>query len=147
MWERGATAIGTDFAAHTFWDKYIEYEISQGEFPRATAIYHRILQIPLDQLPQYHEKYKTYAYSRPVAELLFTNEAKELEEIKQQQEIKYKELTGKKEEGESIDPSEISAAGIKTGDELEVDFRVRIMASREEMYKKVMPQILINYYL
>lgn len=139
LWERGAATVGIDFAAHSFWDKYLEFETSQGAFPRVTALFHRIIQIPLDQLTQYHERFKLYVNSRPLSELLFPNEVEELEEEKKKQEVKYKELTAKKEEGESIDPSEISAAGIKTGDEVEVEFRARVMTYREETFKKVSP--------
>jgi pre-mRNA-processing factor 39 len=139
LWERGATAVGTDFASHTFWDKYIEFETSQEAFPRVVALYLRILQTPLDQLAQYHNKFKTFVNSRPLSELLLPNEETELEAEKKKHEEKYNELTAKKEEGEAIDPSEIAAAGIKTGDEVEVEFRARVMANREELYKKVIP--------
>jgi hypothetical protein len=129
--------VGTDFAAHSFWDKYIEFETSQGAFPRVTALYHRILQIPLDQLTQYNERFKVYAHSRPLSELLTPEETKELEQEKQQHEEKYKELAARKEEGEAIDPNEMTTAGIKTGDEVEIEYRVRVMANREETVKKV----------
>ena len=136
LWERGAAAVGTDFASHPFWDKYIEFETSQEAFPRVAALYLRILQTPLDQLAQYHNKFKTFVNSRPLSELLLPNEVVDLEAEKKKHEQKYNELAAKKE-GEAMDPSEASSAGIKNGDEVEVEFRARVMANREEMYKKV----------
>lgn len=103
------------------------------------ALYLRILQTPLEQLAQYHNKFKTFVNSRPLSELLLPNEVIELETEKKKQEEKYNELTSKKEEGETIDPAEITAAGIKTGDEVEVEFRAKVMANREELFKKVTP--------
>lgn len=69
--------------------------------------------------------------------MLLPNEAAELEESKKAQEQKYNALAAKKEEGEAIDAAEIAEAGIKTGDEVEIEFRGRILANREELYKKV----------
>jgi hypothetical protein len=102
------------------------------------ALYLRILQTPLDQLAQYHVKFKNFVNSRPLSELLLPNEVDELEVEKKKHEQKYNELTAKKEDGEAIDPTEIAAAGIKNGDEVEVEFRARVMANREEMFKKVL---------
>ncbi len=137
LWERAAVVVGHDFVSHTFWDKYVDFEVSRESYARATALYYRVLQTPLEQLSNFFEKFKVYANTRFLVELLLPEEAAELEERKKVHEAKYFALTQKKEEGEAIDSSEITAAGIKTGDEVEVEYRVKVMANREEMYKKV----------
>lgn len=108
------------------------------------TLYLRILQTPMEQLSQYNDKFKILFNARPLSELLLPNEVTELEENKKKHEQKYNALAAKKEEGEAIDALEIAEAGIKTGDEVEIDFRARVLASREELYKKV--SLLLLFY-
>ena len=70
LFERGCAAIGGDFLAHPFWDKYIEYEDRLESPDRIFAILDRVVHIPLHQYARYFERYATLSQSRPLASLL-----------------------------------------------------------------------------
>ncbi|KEZ44631.1 hypothetical protein SAPIO_CDS3674 [Scedosporium apiospermum] len=70
LFERGATAVGLDFLAHPFWDKYIEYEERQEAHDRVFTILARIIQIPMHQYARYFERFRQLSQSRPIAELV-----------------------------------------------------------------------------
>lgn len=126
--------MGIDFVAHTFWDKYIEFEVSQEDYTRVSALYNQILHIPLDQTVNYHERFKVYAATRALAEIMLTDEVEALQELKQQYATKMAELC--KEKGvEVLEPAELHAAGIKTSEELEHEFRGKVMSNREATFK------------
>lgn len=55
LFERALAYVGTDYLCFPLWDKYIEYEISQHDWPRVAAIYTRVLEIPNQQLDRYFE--------------------------------------------------------------------------------------------
>lgn len=69
-----STSSTTDYHSHLLWDKYIEFEYSQQDWSRVARIYTRILQIPLQHLDRYYTSFKQIARSRPLAELLTTEE-------------------------------------------------------------------------
>ncbi|KAG5459862.1 MAG: hypothetical protein BJ554DRAFT_8165, partial [Olpidium bornovanus] len=70
LFQRGAECVGLDFLAHLFWDKYIEFEESQGENSLVLPVLERIIRIPMHQYARFFEKY-THVYSaRPLAEVI-----------------------------------------------------------------------------
>jgi pre-mRNA-processing factor 39 len=66
LFERGLSIVALDFASHPLWDKYIEFENSQEEFKRVADIYERILQIPLEQINSYWQRYKLFVSEKPL---------------------------------------------------------------------------------
>ncbi|CAA2974595.1 pre-mRNA-processing factor 39-like isoform X1 [Olea europaea subsp. europaea] len=69
LFERGLAYVGTDYQCFPLWDKYIEYEISQQDWPCVAKIYTRLLEIPNQQLDRYFEGFKELVASRPLSEL------------------------------------------------------------------------------
>lgn len=72
MFERGAAAVGLDFLAHPFWDKYLEFEDRLEAQDRIFVILGRIVHIPMHQYARYFEKFRQLAHTRPLNELLPT---------------------------------------------------------------------------
>ncbi|KAK8021015.1 hypothetical protein PG990_006153 [Apiospora arundinis] len=70
LFERAATAVGLDFLAHPFWDKYIEYEERQEAQDKIFAILQRVIHIPMHQYARYFERFRQLAHSRPLIELV-----------------------------------------------------------------------------
>ncbi|ORY66443.1 pre-mRNA-processing factor 39 [Pseudomassariella vexata] len=70
LFERAATAVGLDFLAHPFWDKYIEYEERQEAHDKIFAILQRVIHIPMHQYARYFERFRQLAHSRPLIELV-----------------------------------------------------------------------------
>jgi len=66
LFERGAEAVGIDFLAHVFWDKYIEFEERMEQPDRIFALFGRIIVIPMHQYARYFEKYRQLAQTKPV---------------------------------------------------------------------------------
>lgn len=58
IYERGVAYCSTDYLAHSLWDKYIHYEEEQGSeaVTAVTALYCRVLQYPLCELPRYMQR-------------------------------------------------------------------------------------------
>ncbi|GAD98242.1 mRNA splicing protein [Paecilomyces variotii No. 5] len=69
LFERGASAVGLDFLAHPFWDKYIEFEERLEAIDKIFAILGRVIHIPMHQYARYFERYRQLAQTRPVPEL------------------------------------------------------------------------------
>jgi len=74
--ERAAAKVGDDFQAHSFWNKYIAFETQNEEYRRVANIYQRILGTPLSLLDEYYKKFKEFASSRPLNDLLSESESK-----------------------------------------------------------------------
>ncbi|KAJ2903151.1 uncharacterized protein MKZ38_010283 [Zalerion maritima] len=70
LFDRGADAVGLDFLAHPFWDKYIEYEERQEAHNRVFAILKKIIAIPMHQYARYFDRFRALAANRPIAELV-----------------------------------------------------------------------------
>ena len=70
LFERGAHAVGLDFLAHPFWDKYLEFEERMDAVDKIFTILGRIISIPMHQYARYFEKYRQLAQSRPVSDLV-----------------------------------------------------------------------------
>ncbi|KAI1798542.1 pre-mRNA-processing factor 39 [Daldinia bambusicola] len=70
LFERAATAVGLDFLAHPFWDKYIEYEERQEAHDKIFAILQRVIHIPMHQYARYYERFRQLAHNRPIKELV-----------------------------------------------------------------------------
>lgn len=70
LFERGAAAVGLDFLAHPFWDKYLEFEDRLEAHDRIFAILDRVVKIPMHQYARYFERFRQLAHTRPLVELL-----------------------------------------------------------------------------
>lgn len=70
LFERGADAVGLDFLAHPFWDKYIEYEERQEAQDRVFTILKKIIHIPMHQYARYFDRFRALANNRPLTELV-----------------------------------------------------------------------------
>ncbi|KAJ3384768.1 hypothetical protein HDU84_002653 [Entophlyctis sp. JEL0112] len=111
LFERAAQGVGHDFLAHTFWDKYIDFEENrQKSGAHLLAILERIIRIPLHQYARYFEKYSQVSVTRPVNELL---EQAEIDRLS----------------------SEIASADPMKGD-IEQELRQKIHALKSDIYLK-----------
>ncbi|RAL63438.1 hypothetical protein DID88_003859 [Monilinia fructigena] len=70
LFERGAVAVGLDFLAHPFWDKYLEFEDRVEAQDKIFAILNRVVKIPMHQYARYFERFRQLAHARPLTELL-----------------------------------------------------------------------------
>lgn len=70
LFERGAVAVGLDFLAHPFWDKYLEFEDRVEAQDKIFAILNRVVKIPMHQYARYFERFRQLAHARPLQELL-----------------------------------------------------------------------------
>jgi pre-mRNA-processing factor 39 len=82
LFDRGLEIVGTDYAAHPLWDKYLGFEISQEEYRRIGNIFSRILHIPLEQITSYWERYKSFVAERPLADIATDSELKHIKELR-----------------------------------------------------------------
>lgn len=53
IFERALAYCGSDYVAHSLWDKYINFEEEQGATLHVAALYTRALGHPLRELPRY----------------------------------------------------------------------------------------------
>lgn len=74
--EKAAAVVGNDFQAHSFWNKFIEFETFHEDYKKVARIYLRILSTPLALLDEYYKKYQEFASSRPLDDLLTEAESK-----------------------------------------------------------------------
>lgn len=70
LFERSANAVGLDFLAHPFWDKYLEFEDRLEASDRIFAILSRVIKIPMHQYARYFERFRQLAHTRPLHELV-----------------------------------------------------------------------------
>ncbi|PQE27298.1 hypothetical protein CJF32_00000252 [Rutstroemia sp. NJR-2017a WRK4] len=70
LFERGAVAVGLDFLAHPFWDKYLEFEDRVEAQDKIFGILTRVVKIPMHQYARYFERFRQLAHNRPLPELL-----------------------------------------------------------------------------
>eukprot|EP01080_Neovahlkampfia_damariscottae_P005975 gene5975-9974_t len=78
--ERGIKKVGHDFYSQDIWNKYLEFEYSHGKYENVTKLYRRILKEPVRDLEKFWDAFKTHSLTRPVEELIATQE-EELEEL------------------------------------------------------------------
>ncbi|KAL2470577.1 Tetratricopeptide repeat (TPR)-like superfamily protein [Abeliophyllum distichum] len=125
LFERGLAYVGTDYQCFPLWDKYIEYEISQQDWPRVATIYTRLLEIPNQQLDRYFEGFKELVASRPLSELRTPEEAAAAASANT-------EADGQKTEGE--DPAnaaeQTSTPSLKTGITILILLKVETTSTR-----------------
>ncbi|CAA0833407.1 Tetratricopeptide repeat (TPR)-like superfamily protein [Striga hermonthica] len=125
IFERGLACVGTDYLCFPLWDKYIEYEMSQQDWPRVATIYTRVLEIPNQQLDRYFEGFKELVASRPLSELRTSDEAAALA-------VAESEAVAQENEGDvPSSASKTMNASLKEAEELE-----KYISVREEIYKK-----------
>ncbi|CAI9107553.1 OLC1v1006930C1 [Oldenlandia corymbosa var. corymbosa] len=127
LFERGLEYVGTDYLSFPLWDKYIEYEYTQQDWPRVAMLYSRVLENPNQQLDRYFEGFKELVASRPLSELQTAEEAAAV--------IQNSEA-GNEVEGE-IRPDDVDqsskplSSSLQDAEQLE-----KYIAVREEAYKK-----------
>ncbi|XP_073063574.1 pre-mRNA-processing factor 39-1-like isoform X6 [Primulina eburnea] len=129
LFERALEYVGSDYLCFPLWDKFIEYEISQQDWPRVATLYTRVLEIPNQQLDRYFEGFKELVANRPLSELRTAEEAAATA-------FTNSETRGQENEGEvpagaseqSFKPLNTS---LKDAEELE-----KYIAIREEIYKR-----------
>ncbi|MEW5305438.1 MAG: hypothetical protein WDW36_007977 [Sanguina aurantia] len=73
-YERGVAYNGSDFSAHTLWDKYIAYEQESGDAMHMAALLSRILGCPIRELDRFYHSFKTLVYRTPTGELIPADE-------------------------------------------------------------------------
>lgn len=57
VFEHGLAFVGSDFLAHSLWDKYIAFELSQSATARVIQLYERILVgSPIRELDRYYSR-------------------------------------------------------------------------------------------
>ena len=56
LFERAVSSAGEEFRADKLWDAYIEWEKSQGQLQRVTALYDRVFMVPTQNYSQHFEK-------------------------------------------------------------------------------------------
>ena len=56
LFERAVSSAGEEFRADKLWDAYIEWEKSQGQLQRVTALYDRVFKVPTQNYSQHFEK-------------------------------------------------------------------------------------------
>jgi pre-mRNA-processing factor 39 len=120
--ELAASAIGSDFNAHTFWDQYIQFEEDRKRPDNILKILARVITLPLAHFVRFFEKYFSRLYllhtrfgivsvTRPTSELITPQQEEEfLAEIASQ---------GPKE---------------KSKDEIETELRYKIHHLKSETY-------------
>eukprot|EP01066_Platyproteum_vivax_P016141 Platyproteum_vivax@DN7031_c0_g1_i1.p1 len=80
VFEDGVAAIGWDWKASTFWDKYLQFEKSCKETEtvtrRVSALFKRLFEIPLEKLTDYRTKFRAFVNENkePVANMLTPDE-------------------------------------------------------------------------
>ncbi|OBA23123.1 hypothetical protein METBIDRAFT_9429 [Metschnikowia bicuspidata var. bicuspidata NRRL YB-4993] len=70
---RAAAAVGMDFNADPFWDKYIAFEAAAGvpaPSPRLLEVYLRVLRVPLYQYAQYYSQFGEISRNYAAADIL-----------------------------------------------------------------------------
>ncbi|KAL8055278.1 hypothetical protein ABFX02_04G046200 [Erythranthe guttata] len=125
LFERALAYVGTDYLCFPLWDKYMEYEISQNDWPRIATIYTRVLEIPNQQLDRYFEGFKELVASRPLSEL------RTAEEVAANSEAASQENEGELPPNSAEQSSKAVSASLKDAEELE-----KYIAIREEIYRK-----------
>ncbi|KAL3531190.1 hypothetical protein ACH5RR_010512 [Cinchona calisaya] len=129
LFERGLTYVGTDYQSFPLWDKYIEYEYTQQDWPHVSMLYTRVLENPNQHLDRYFEGFKYLVASRPLSELRTAEEAAAAA-------LENFEAGGQEVEGE-VHPNDVKqsskpvSASLKDAEELE-----KYIAAREELFTK-----------
>ncbi|XP_073318022.1 pre-mRNA-processing factor 39-1-like isoform X3 [Primulina huaijiensis] len=129
LFERALEYVGSDYLCFPLWDKFIEYEISQQDWPRIATLYTRVLGVPNQQLDRYFEGFKELVANRPLSELRTAEEAAATA-------FTNSETNSEENEGEiptgaleqSFKPLN---ANLKDAEELE-----KYISIREEIYKR-----------
>ncbi|XP_051118634.1 pre-mRNA-processing factor 39-1-like isoform X2 [Andrographis paniculata] len=131
LFERALGYVGTDYLCFALWDKYIEYEISQQDWPRVATIYTRVLGIPNQQLDRYFEGFKELVASCPLSQLRTAEEAAAAV-------VANSDAVGPKNENEGEIPHNVTEqssksvnASLRDAEELE-----KYISIREDIYKK-----------
>ncbi|KAG9149410.1 hypothetical protein Leryth_003373 [Lithospermum erythrorhizon] len=128
LFERGLAYVGSDYLSFPLWDKYIEYEYMQQDWPRVAMLYTRVLENPNQQLDRYFEGFKELVASRHLSEL---RTAEEIEDAPAANSEASGQENGKNNPNNAEDSSKPVNASLKDAEELE-----KYIAVREELYKK-----------
>ncbi|KAF2072928.1 hypothetical protein CYY_005750 [Polysphondylium violaceum] len=76
VFSKGASTIGTDFQSSKFWDKYIDFELSQEQvdYNQLGDIFNTILKTPIDNFQPFYERFKDLIDSFSVEDLITPEE-------------------------------------------------------------------------
>jgi pre-mRNA-processing factor 39 len=74
LFERAASFVGTDFHAHHFWTKYMEFEERNNDTARLIALLERVQHYPQWASVRYYERYRTFLSSHTPLEEVTTAE-------------------------------------------------------------------------
>ncbi|KAJ3051889.1 hypothetical protein HK097_007103, partial [Rhizophlyctis rosea] len=127
LFEQGLQFVGYDFMGQDFWDKYIEWEEKKENSDKVLAILERIIHIPLHQYNRYFEKYSVVAASRPVPELVTSEELERL-----QNEVRNPVAP----QGGEAPPAP------QTDEEIEAALRVKIHQLKSDLYLKTQDAVM-----
>ncbi|KAJ3035364.1 hypothetical protein HDV00_004044 [Rhizophlyctis rosea] len=121
LFNEGIEKCGYDFLSHEFWDKCIEWEDSKGRGDRVLSLLERAIRIPLHQFNRFFERYTTVAATRPVRELVSSEDFASLEE-----EVRNPSGPVKTE----------TPSAPKTEEEVEAALRLKIHEMKSAIYMK-----------
>lgn len=116
LFERGISAAGLDWRAHTLWLRYIDFEEAAGRWQRAGALYRRALRTPTQGLANIRVRLRALVVgdSCPPMELLCGDSPAELKLLQTLQAPKpessgphsIKIILGQREPGQQLRPTE-----------------------------------------
>ncbi|EDO33251.1 predicted protein, partial [Nematostella vectensis] len=125
LFERAIATAGQDFRSDKLWDAYIEWEKSQGQLQRVTALYDKLFTVPTQNYAQHFEKFKEHINTHPVASVLQTEELLKL-----------------RAEVAAAPPGVISEAEPQVANDAEtVAIREKVIAARTEIFNKLEDEI------
>ncbi|KAG1654195.1 hypothetical protein FOA52_004570 [Chlamydomonas sp. UWO 241] len=75
IYERAVAAVGTDYLAHSVWDKFLAFEEEQGNKAGVVALYEKVIALPTRDLDKYAGGLKAYIGGLELVGELATEEA------------------------------------------------------------------------
>ncbi|XP_046847919.1 pre-mRNA-processing factor 39-like isoform X2 [Xenia sp. Carnegie-2017] len=74
LFERAISAAGEDFRSDKLWEAYIEWEKSQKQLQKVTALYDRVLAVPTLNYSKHWTKFQEHINSNPLEEVVIPEE-------------------------------------------------------------------------
>lgn len=85
IFERAIAMVGMDFLSQPIWESYLDFEMSQEEYGRVTALLQRVLTVPLRELDQYWMRFKAHASTRLIVEMAIPEQQALLSDLPEEQ--------------------------------------------------------------
>ncbi|KAF5840473.1 hypothetical protein DUNSADRAFT_16564 [Dunaliella salina] len=127
VYERGVGVCSSDYLAHSLWDKYIHYEEEQGAGVAVTALYSRVLQCPLRELPRYMQSLKSFVQGRAASEIMPQEEMEALMSSLQAQKEQQAAAAAQAQAPEGEAPPAVADTSVS-----DEDIKAAWLAKREE---------------